>query len=309
MALTSAVPFCVIQLFLVLLIGYMAWASLRGLREVRTGKLSIWRLLGRGLRFLVAGAALAQALLLLVWGLNLFRPPLRKLMNWEVPLSSADELVALGQDLAREAAQLRPEGPVDWTQDVRPGFAALDRAWIPEHLPRAKAPMAGRFFRHFSCTGVYGVWTAEPLVDGGAPGWYQPSLRAHETAHGAGFVREDEANYLAWTACRAHPRVEIRYAGTLAALYEVRGRLARSGRLREVDGLLSEGCRQDIRALIKFFERPAPTAKVSSKIYNQVLKVQGQSAGLESYGLAVDLMLAERRSARGSFNSVVDPAK
>jgi Protein of unknown function (DUF3810) len=299
---TSHLPIGVLQWGTVGLLAFMWWRSLKGLHQAWCRQCSLWQLLGRGLRFAVGLGALGFGSLMMLWGLNLYRPPLRTLMGWDASLSSTDELVQLGRELALEAASQRPkEARTDWYLDVRPGFHQLQgrMPWLPSRLPLAKAPLVGRTFAYFGCTGVYGIWTAEPMVDGRVPGWYLPALRAHETAHGAGFVREDEANYLAWSACRIHPDAAARYSGALDALYTVRSRIAavQPDRLAEVDSLLSSGCRDDIRALIRWFAVPKPTAKAASKVYDHVLKAQGQTQGLASYGLAVDLLLAERRKA------------
>ena len=49
------------------------------------------------------------------------------------------------------------------------------------------------------------------------PAYNQPAVLCHELSHLKGFMREDEANYIAYLACMASEDPNIRYSGLMLA--------------------------------------------------------------------------------------------
>jgi len=69
----------------------------------------------------------------------------------------------------------------------------------------------------FGLGGAFLAYTGEANVNTAMPEIQQPFVAAHEIAHQMGFAREDEANFIAYLACRVHPDIDFRYSGALAA--------------------------------------------------------------------------------------------
>jgi hypothetical protein len=138
-------------------------------------------------------------------------------------------------------------------------------------------------------------------VNATLPDWEIPFTSAHELAHQRGFAREDEANYVGYLACRAHPDRDFQYSGTFrAALYALSAlaQVDRSsyGLLR---GRVTAPQSRDLAALAAWHRRyESRLGEVQERVNDAYLKTQGQADGVRSYGRMVDLLLAERRAAR-----------
>jgi len=61
-------------------------------------------------------------------------------------------------------------------------------------------------------------FTGEANVNISMPHTSIPFTACHEMAHQIGFAREDEANFIAYIACKNHPSPDFQYSGILSAL-------------------------------------------------------------------------------------------
>jgi hypothetical protein len=120
----------------------------------------------------------------------------------------------------------------------------------------------------------------------------------HEVAHQAGWAREEEASFVGFVACRRHPNVDFRYATTQSALVSCVNALSR------VDGAATQallkrlvpGIERDWAASRAYWSRfDTPLGAAAQRVNDAYLKSQGQQAGIESYGLLVDLLIGDRR--------------
>ena len=147
-------------------------------------------------------------------------------------------------------------------------------------------------------SGIYFPFTGEPHVNAELPACQLPFVACHEIAHRLGFAREDEANFLAWLACRDHPDADFRYAGALAALRHALAVLALvdPAAFAVERERLAEPVLRDLRDLEAFWSRwRGPLAELGSAVNDAYLTAQGELEGVASYGRVVDLLLAERR--------------
>ena len=83
---------------------------------------------------------------------------------------------------------------------------------------RPKPVLLSRVMSHLNFTGVYSCLTGEANINVDAPQMGIPSTTMHEMAHQRGIAREDEANYVAYIACMAHPDIDFKYSGSSMAL-------------------------------------------------------------------------------------------
>lgn len=318
-ALSALAPFSLAEpLLLVAVVVALAW-SFRVARALWQRERPALRVLGGAALDALAVAGAAAALFLALWGLNYQRPPLAALAGLAVAPAPADELAALLEELVSDANAARRALPEDAAGVLRlaprpqvlertaAGFAAAAarHRFLAGPPGRPKPALLSALLARLGIVGIYVPFTAEPLVNTTVPDPELPFAAAHELAHLRGLAREDEANFAAWLACRAHPDPAFRYAGALAAS------LYASGALRGVDpewagrleAVRSEAVARDVAALAAWSRRYEGRASHAARRVNDAyLRSQGEARGVASYGRMVDLLLAERR-ARGASGS------
>ena len=118
----------------------------------------------------------------------------------------------------------------------------------------------------------------------------------HELAHRAGFMREDEANYIGYLACVESDDPLARYSGYTMAYDQAMAALRRADpeaweQIRSQQSLAAAGDRAATSAMAA--EYRGALQDLGNAVNDSYLKANGQSSGTASYGLMVDLLLAE----------------
>ncbi len=146
--------------------------------------------------------------------------------------------------------------------------------------------------------GMYFPFTVESNINGDGPFFTIPATMGHELAHQSGFMREDEANFIGYLACKDAADPLTRYSGYSLAYDYALSALIRADRDAAVavnDGL-SEEVRADRQARAEYLKQfEGPVAEASNAANNAYLKANKQEDGTRSYGRMVDLLLAEAR--------------
>ncbi len=149
-------------------------------------------------------------------------------------------------------------------------------------------------------TGVFIPFTMEANVNVDIPDFTIPYTMLHEMAHQRGFMREDEANYIAYLTGVSSDNVEIMYSSTMLALISSGNALyGQDTELYfEVRSMYSDEIARDIRAHTDYWSRYEDTvvSTVSNKINDTYLKANAQTDGVKSYGRMVDLLLAKYKA-------------
>lgn len=130
-----------------------------------------------------------------------------------------------------------------------------------------------------------------------------PSDMCHEQAHLRGFIKEDEANYIAYLACMASDNPEFLYSGIVQAyicvenaIYDENQELA-----YKLSENISEKMSADIQANNEYWNRIENTkvgkevSDTTQAINDTYLKANGEEEGVKSYGLMVDLLVSGYR--------------
>ena len=148
-------------------------------------------------------------------------------------------------------------------------------------------------------TGVYFPFTVEANVNIEASDYTIAAAMCHELCHMAGFMREDEANYLAYLACKNSGDPVLDYSGTMLALVYCTKALRESAPAlySRVYDCYVDGVRRDLAADIAYWKQydDQPASEFGEKMNDTYLKANAQSEGTKSYGEMVDLLLAEYR--------------
>ncbi|NLC18584.1 MAG: DUF3810 domain-containing protein [Clostridiales bacterium] len=255
----------------------------------------------------------------LMGGLNYYRYTFSTYSGLEIRQSSLEELYSLTRSLALEAGSYR-----DGISSVdENGVFVLSQSFSQLRRTAAKAykilaeeyPILGGYYgapkpvimsklmSTTETTGIFIPFTMEANVNIDIPDFTIPHTMLHEMAHLRGFMREDEANFLAYKAGMVSDSIEFKYSSTMHALIHAGNALYRKSPdlYFEIRDLYTEGMINDIRNHSQYWAQYDDTviSTVSNKINDTYLKANAQTDGVESYGRMLDLLLAEYRKKQG----------
>lgn len=315
MIFTTRIPFSLAELIVVLVVLLIIVLLIGGIRCAlfHSQRLADW---WKGLlSSLVLTAGVVAVLFLLTGGLNYYRLTFTHYSGLEVAPSTVEELSGLCGQLIEEANALAGEvtrddsgGMVithDFTytaESVSSAYAALadsfDGVLANGATARPKEVICSLVMSYCRITGGFFFFTGEANINTAVPDYSIPSTIAHELAHTCGFMREDEANYLAYLACEEADDPEVQYSGTMLALVHTINALASADRevyIQTVEGLSPQVWR-DFALSSQYWDRYETNFGQFSEGVNDVyLRANSQEDGLRSYGRMVDLMLARYR--------------
>lgn len=204
-------------------------------------------------------------------------------------------------ELTEEGRAVKPEDfnalAVSAMENLAERYAVLDT-----YYPQPKAVICSELLSSFNIAGMYFPVTVEANYNQAMPVSAQGFTVCHELSHLSGFIREDEANFIAYLACRESESPYFRYSGYLEALtYALNAYYptAEKEDYNELCGMLSETVLNEYAFRSRYWAqfRKKTTYKVASAINDAYLKSNNQTDGTKSYGRVVDLMLAEYRRA------------
>ncbi len=165
---------------------------------------------------------------------------------------------------------------------------------------KPKPVLASELMSVANITGIFWPFTVEANVNTHAPAYTLPATLCHEQAHQRGFMREDEANFIALLACFGSKDPTFRYSGLMLALTYTENALwgADAELCGQLAAELCDEIRADRRASSEYWKQyETKVAEVSEEINNTYLESNDQTDGVQSYGRVVDLLLAYRAAA------------
>lgn len=223
---------------------------------------------------------------------------------------TAEELKELTLSLIEQANEIaekvdldgegRPVKPWDFNKYAVKAMEALGEKYevLKTYYPRPKGVLCSGLMSSFNLAGIYFPVTVEANFNQAMPVSSQAFTACHELSHLSGFIREDEANFIAFMACRESESTYFRYSGYLGALTYALNALhgaVSSEEYNEVCGKLSSVILKEYAYRNEYWSpyQKKVTYKVSSVVNDTYLKANNQTDGTKSYGRIVDLMLAE----------------
>lgn len=182
---------------------------------------------------------------------------------------------------------------------------------LSEEFPQLKGyyttpkPIKNSFFMSQQyLTGIYFPFTIEANYNDQMYAVNMPETICHELSHTKGFIREDEANILAFLACYKSDNNDYRYSGCLSALRYVLGKCdehCSDETKNRLYSSLADGVRIDWNANSEYWAsvqksdeglfKSETVAEVSDKAMEASLQFGGVEDGKRSYGRMVDLLL------------------
>lgn len=220
---------------------------------------------------------------------------------YEAILWTMEEAAALCDEVtfAEDGSSYMPyDDYEDMCDDLMLGYARLYKEYpVFFNFPsRVKPVILSEPMSYTHITGIYTFFTGESNININFPDYTIPYTAAHELAHQRGFAREDEANFIAFLVCANANDPYTRYSAYINMTEYLSNALHSADLEIWKDAMRSLDTRLygEMLAYNKFFEkyRDNPVEKVSSAANDAYLKSQGQSAGVQSYGLVVDLAVA-----------------
>ena len=310
--LTGIFPLSAAELFIIILTIYMVVRIV--FLIIRAVKSRKWSVFVPFLANVVMIASLWFFIQTVVWNINYERLPFAAVANMEVRDSSVEELESLCRLLIKDTNSLRDQVEKDHNgimktdggfdsiaQRAEEGYTELARQYpfLGGNYGRPKPVLLSRLMSHTNIIGIYTCLTGEANIDVDIPDLDQPSTALHEMAHQRGFAREDEANFISYIACMAHPDADFKYSGSVLALQHSMNALyaADPERYFALVKSYSPGYLTDLmneQAYWKQFQ--GVTKKVVDKMNDTYLKLNGEADGVKSYGRMVDLLLALYRN-------------
>jgi hypothetical protein len=190
---------------------------------------------------------------------------------------------------------------VDIRKEARDAMTLLgkDVGALAGFYPNPKPVIASKLMSKLNFTGIYSPVTVEANYNNDIPDHIIPFTICHELAHIKGFVREDEAGFIAYLACRKSQSAEFRYSGAINALsyalnaYREVATPEEYSALYETIPLQAERDYWENRAYWR--QHQGRAAEIAAKVNDTYLKANAQEDGVKSYGRMIDLLLAEYR--------------
>lgn len=225
----------------------------------------------------------------------------------EYTVGELRELTLYLVDKANEVAEKvdldsdgRPVKPWEFNKYAVEAMESLGEKYdvLKTYYPQPKAVMASGLMSSCNLAGIYFPVTVEANFNQAMPVSSQGFTACHELSHLSGFIREDEANFIAFMACRESTSAYFRYSGYLGALTYALNALhgaVSSEEYAQVCGRLSSVILDEYAYRNQYWSpyQKKVTYKVSTAVNDTYLKANNQTDGTKSYGRVVDLMLAE----------------
>lgn len=259
----------------------------------------------------VAVVAALYSLFVLGFGMGYHGTPLASKLGLEEVPVTPEELESTASRLSEDASKELDEIVFSSSGRSYMGYSvkelnsklndAYEKAckkygFIPDLRSNVKTVAFSDAVAYTHISGLYSYYTGEANVVTAFPDYSLPFTMAHEMAHQRGFAPEEEANFVAFLVCMESDDPYIRYSGYINVFEYVMSALgnASSEKVSSVYFSVDIRIRRELidgyRATEKY--RGSTAGKVADKVNDTTLKLNGQEAGSDSYGLVVDLAVA-----------------
>lgn len=243
----------------------------------------------------------------LLWGLNYNRMGISRQLGIQVKTYSIEDLSTLTatlQERLNEYAALVTEEQRDTFNRKKNLFLEASDAYkqigeeysFLKYNPRSVKPSLFSYLGNYlGFQGYYNPFSGEAQVNTTIPRFLEPFVTTHEIAHQLGYAKENEANFVAFLACRHSSSPVLKYSLYFDmynyAINEVHKRdtaLSRAFQER-----LHPQVVKDVREFREFYKRYRnPVEPVITWFYGHYLKANNQPAGKQTYNEVVAWLIA-----------------
>lgn len=291
-------------LLLLLLTGTLAITGIWiFLKKKSSGKLQFTML--RAFLCLIAGLVLAFSLT----AINYSRDSIGTVLKLPAQEASKGNLIKLSLILAEELTELtdNPEWDYSLLTAESAAYIEIEAVNAMKMLGKREPSLAGYYPKpkpvYFSKSmsglgldGIFSPFTMEANYNTDRTSFLIPYTICHELAHFKGYMKEEDAGFIAYLACRNSPSKVFQYSGLFHSLTFTLNALkieADSAEFYEIYQKLPEPVRFQLNYIQELnLERDSIFTDVSKSANNLYLKTNAQN-GTRSYGGMVDLLLAD----------------
>ena len=243
----------------------------------------------------------------LLWALNYNRTGIASQLKLEVKkysLADLDTVTSAVQIKLNEYAALVTEEQRDSLNKKRRLFKESHRAYqyaakqfsFLKYQPFSVKPSLFSYIGNYlGFQGYYNPFSGEAQVNTTVPRFIEPYVTAHEIAHQLGYAKENEANFVAFLACRSFPSAAFKYS----LYFDIYNYAI--GEVRRRDTALAKNYQQklhpqvvsDIKEFRDFYRRyKNPIEPIVMWGYGHYLKANNQPAGKQTYNEVVAWLIA-----------------
>lgn len=172
---------------------------------------------------------------------------------------------------------------------------AVNHPTLKGYYPSPKRLLFPALLSYQGITGIYVPFTYEANYNQSIPDYAIPFTICHELSHLKSFMKEDEANFIAYLACTNSSDTDFQYSGYFTAwMYCMEA-------LQKLDSetydllcpLLSDTAEYDLAANSRFWSKyDGVLSDYQDFINDNYLKLQGQTAGVKSYNHVASLIVS-----------------
>ena len=259
--------------------------------------------------FLLRNGLSALSLILIVfninWGLNYYRIPLNKKLNYNISYNET-QLEKTLNILVNASNKLHEKLSNSDSVSIRISYSKnIIAKQIEDEFnfdlykfktyPYIKNSLWGTILSYMGYSGYLNPFTLESQVNDKIPKLSYMVTTAHEMAHQLGIASESEANFIAFYNCIKHSDPFIQYSGYTFALRYCYSEFYKLNpeKAKEKIRALKQGVLNNLFELSEFWiHYKNPIEPIIKKGYDSYLKANGQSRGLKSYNDMVGLVVA-----------------
>lgn len=249
------------------------------------------------------------ALFCLMWGVNYWTDSFQDRSGITAQPVAAEDLEAVTAYFAQQLADTADSVPRDENgvyavpKEQILAESRLVYGGVTELFPfldfrdtGVKAVRCSRFMSIMGFTGVYFACIGESNVNVDSPACLLPSTVAHELAHQRGIAWEQECNFLGVLASVTSGMPDYVYSGWLLGFIHLGNALYETDpeAYWAIRNALPETVSADLRDNNAYWDqfRDNVVEKVSDTVYDAALKSYGDTNGMKSYSMVVELLVA-----------------
>ena len=303
------VPFSIGDLFYLAAGIYLIWKALKYLRILASRvekKYLGWVLLKKLLHLVIV----IYLVFNVFWGLNYNRLGISSQLKLDVDeysIGSLDTLTfTLQERLNFWADRVDSSERIAMNKNrilFEEGLIAYNHAkqnmpFLTYHNSSIKPSLFSTVGHYFGFTGYYNPFSGEAQIKTNAPFFIKPFVVTHEIGHQLGYAKENEANFVAFLACRNSPNSEFRYSLYFEIYQYVIRDLARkdSAKANLYKDRLHPQVRKDMNEFIAYLiSSKNPVEPWFTDFYDGYLKMNNQPKGKMTYNEVVAWLVAYAR--------------
>ena len=246
----------------------------------------------------------------LFWGLNYFRLPLAKNLNYKHQKYSIKQLKIVTEHIIEKLNEyhfkitkndsLIVENPYSYKEIYTMAVSGYDNLSeiypkLNYQYPSVKSSLMSVIQSYIGTSGYLNPLTGEAHINDKIPKSSSPTTTCHEMAHQIGYAAENEANFVGFLAANHNENFYFKYASYRMAfgycLSEIKKRDNELS--KKLLRTLHTGIIKDFRNSNIFWKSyKNPFEPIIKKGYNAYLKANNQDKGVASYNYVVDLLIS-----------------